>query len=424
MKFVSKCFALILSWLCASGSSLAADTVKVAFIGPLSGPFALIGETQLADLTFAMDTRVNAKGGVAGKKVEIVKFDDQMNPKEATAQIDRAIKENIQYVFGGSNSATAGLINAAIKKHNKRNTNKQVLFIDYNAIDPALTNDDCHFMHFALDSHVGQKMKALVASLVANKKLKKVYIIGQDYAFGRAFSKLARDMLKKADPSIEIVGDEFHPLGQVTDFSPYVAKIVKSGADAVMTGNFGPDMVRLAKAMVGAGFKNPVYTFYAATFGTTKALGKDAVGIVHVAHSGRPNPVPDAFLAYRAEFRKKYPNLDGAVARFIDGVDIWSAAYSKAAQENTKGEVDPVRVAKFMSGAEINRIDGDKVQLRAKDHLLIQPVYVSVHSDANKPNHFDFDSSGFGLELVHTLTLADAALETTCKMEIPEAAKL
>ena len=55
-------------------------------------------------------------------------------------------------------------------------------------------------------------------------------------------------MLAAKRPDIEIVGDELHPLFKVSDFSPYIAKIKASGADTVITGNWGPDFALLLKA--------------------------------------------------------------------------------------------------------------------------------------------------------------------------------
>jgi branched-chain amino acid transport system substrate-binding protein len=66
------------------------------------------------------------------------------------------------------------------------------------------------------------KMEALTTWMATNPKIKKVYLINQDSSFGQAVRKAAREMLNRKRPDIEIVGDDLHPLGKVTDFSPYV----------------------------------------------------------------------------------------------------------------------------------------------------------------------------------------------------------
>ena len=82
----------------------------------------------------------------------------------------------------------------------------------------------------------------------------------------------AREMLKEQRPDIEIVGDELHPLVKITDFSPYIAKIKASGADTVITGNWGPDFSLLLKAAADAGLQVNWYTYYAGAVGGPTAV--------------------------------------------------------------------------------------------------------------------------------------------------------
>ena len=78
-------------------------------------------------------------------------------------------------------------------------------------------------------------------------------------------TRAAKEYLKRKRPDIEIVGDDLHPIAQVKDFSPYVAKIKASGADTVITGNWGSDLSLLIKAAKDAGLTANFYTYYAAT---------------------------------------------------------------------------------------------------------------------------------------------------------------
>src|SRR5207253_2484988 len=145
----------------------------------------------------------------------------------------------IPFVFQGNSSGVAHAISDAVQKHNERNAGNRVLYLNYSAVDPALTNEKCHYWHFRFDAHADMKMAALTDVIAANKNIKKMYIIGQDYSFGKAVADGAVAMLGKKRPDIQIVGNELHPIGKVKDFSPYVQKIVASGADAVITGNWG-----------------------------------------------------------------------------------------------------------------------------------------------------------------------------------------
>ena len=92
------------------------------------------------------------------------------------------------------------------------------------------------------------KMEALTTYIKDRPDVKKVYLINQNYSLGQQVSRAAKEMLARKRPDVKIVGDDLHPIGQVKDFSPYIAKIKQSGADTVITGNWGPDLALLIKA--------------------------------------------------------------------------------------------------------------------------------------------------------------------------------
>ncbi|MEM7268955.1 MAG: ABC transporter substrate-binding protein, partial [Pseudomonadota bacterium] len=229
--------------------SAAHATVKIAFIDPLSGPFATTGTNGLAEYEYAADVLVNEQGGVLdGKKFEIVAFDNKISPKESLIQLQVAIDQGIRYIAQGNSSGVANALTDAINKHNRRNPEDLVMFLNYSAVDPALTNDKCNFWHFRFDANADIKMDALTDVMKRDEAMKKVYLIGQDYSFGKAVAAAAVRNLGAKRPDVEIVGNELHPIGKVKDFTPYARKIVNSDADAVITGNWGSDMVGLGKA--------------------------------------------------------------------------------------------------------------------------------------------------------------------------------
>ena len=95
-----------------------------------------------------------------------------------------------------------------------------------------------------------------------DNSVKKVYLFNQNYVYGQTFKKANR-MLTKNAPNIEIVGDELiQPFGKVQDFNPYVTKIKLSGADTVLTGNWGPDAYRFVNALADAGVKVKLFGIY------------------------------------------------------------------------------------------------------------------------------------------------------------------
>ena len=314
MKSITKLGAVSALSLILGASSAFAETVKIAFIDPLSGPFASTGTNGLHQFEFAADYMINQKGGVLGGDMfEVIGFDNKISPKESLIQLQVAIDQGVRYIVQGNSSGVANALTEAVEKHNKRNPDTRVLFLNYAAVDPALTNEKCNFWHFRFDANADIKMDALTDIMAADEGLKKVYIIGQDYSFGKAVAAAAVDMLGKKRPDVEIVGNELHPIGKVKDFTPYSRKIVASGADAVITGNWGADMLGLGKSIIENGFEGPIYTYYAAGSGITAAFGESGKGRIRLISQGDINPIgsDEARQLYKA-YKVKYPdgNID------------------------------------------------------------------------------------------------------------------
>jgi branched-chain amino acid transport system substrate-binding protein len=400
----------VVAWLASAATP--AETIKIAYIDPLSGSFAATGENGLNQFRYAADS-INKAGGVLGRQLEMVPLDDKVSPQEALIQVKKVIGDGIPFIFQGNGSLVAHAITDAVLKHNERNAGNRVLFLNYSAVDPALTNEKCQYWHFRFDAEADMKMAALTDVIAANTKIKKMYIIGQDYSFGKAVAEAAVSMLGKKRPDIQIVGNELHPLGKVKDFSPYIQKIVASGADAVITGNWGADVIGLVKAANDGGLRVPFYTYYAAGDGATAAIGAagvDRVRLVHESHPGNPN-APKALSDYLTGYKKLHPQNDVNQPRIHTGIAMLAQAIKKA------GTTDADRVAAALEGMEFTTLSGDQVVMRRADHQLQMPIYISVHS--NKNIKHDLDNSGFGLVLESKVDREKASQPTTCKMQRP-----
>jgi ABC-type branched-subunit amino acid transport system substrate-binding protein len=190
--------------------AFAQDTVKIAYVDPLSGGGASIGEVGVKTFSFLAD-EINAKGGVLGKKLEIVAYDNKLNPQESLVQIQKAIDSGIRIVTQGNGSAVAAAISDFAAKFNERNPDKEFLFLNYAAVDPVLTNEKCNFWHFRWDANSDIKMEALSNYMKTRPGIKKLYLINQDYSFGQAVRAEAKKMIAQKRPDIQIVGDELHP---------------------------------------------------------------------------------------------------------------------------------------------------------------------------------------------------------------------
>lgn len=400
----------------SAGAAFAAahGSVKIAFIDPLSGPFATTGTNGLAEWNYAADVLVNQKGGVlGGKQFEIVPFDNKISPKESLIQLQVAIDQGIKYIAQGNSSGVANALTDAISKHNRRNPDNRVLFINYSAVDPALTNDKCNYWHFRFDANADIKMDALTDVMKRDEALKKVYLVGQDYSFGKAVAAAAVRNISAKRPDVEIVGNELHPIGKVKDFTPYARKIMASGADAVITGNWGSDMVGLGKAIIDAGFQGQIYTYYAASNGITKTFGADGKGVINLVAEGAINPpASDRTDAYVKGFEAKYPDHDITQARIANAVEMLAKAIDAAGTAD-----DVAAVAAKLEGMEHESIWGGTVYMRPEDHQAIQDVHIQQHTDEGITN--PLDNSDYGLLKVSTVEMAALDSPTSCKMKRP-----
>ncbi len=169
----------------------AAETTKIAYIDPLSGGGASIGEIGLKHFQFLAD-KINAEGGLNGKKVEILGFDNKTNPQDALIQAQKAIDQGARILTQGNGSSVAAAISDFVAKYNERNPGKEVIYLNYAAVDPSLTNEKCNYWHFRWDANSDIKMEALTA-FMKDRNIKKIYLINQDYSFGHSVRTQARD---------------------------------------------------------------------------------------------------------------------------------------------------------------------------------------------------------------------------------------
>jgi len=404
-----------LALLASAAPAMAQNVLKIAYLEGLSGPFGNVGEVGLRHLQFAAE-RINEKGGVLGQKIVVVPFDTKTSPQEAQLVFKQLVDQGIRYMMQGNGSAVALALSEALAKHNARNPEQTVLYMNYGAVDPALTNDKCNYFHFRFDADVDMKMQALTNYMAAQKDLKKVYLINQDYSFGQSVAKAARAMLNKKRPDVEIVGDDLHPLGKVKDFAPYVAKIKSSGADAVVSGNWGNDVALLIKAAKDAGLKIDFYTYYAGGLGTPPVIGEAGVGHLKQVTAFHSNIGGSGTVANVEAYRKRFADSkdDFYVTSIVNAVEMLTRAMEKVKS------TDPIKVAPAMENMKIDTITGE-VTMRADNHQAVQAIFVSTFSRANgKDVKFDVERTGFGFKTDARIEAKDTALPTTCKFQRPK----
>jgi branched-chain amino acid transport system substrate-binding protein len=412
MKLQFRPLMLALTVAAALASPIAsAEVVKVALIETLSGAFAPIGNNQLR--SYQMFSELAKKQKWAGdNSLEFVGFDNKGSPQESLTQLKAAIDQGYRYIAQGNSSGVALALIDAVNKHNERNPGKEIVFLNHSAIDPDLTNSRCSFWHFRFDANGDMKMEALTTYMAKDQNIKKVYIIGQNYSHGHQVARAAKEYLKRKRPDIQIVGEDLHPIAQVKDFSPYVAKIKASGADTVITGNWGADLALLIKAAKDAGLDANFYTYYGGTTGVPTAMGASGAERVKQVSYWHPNNETFSGKEFVEEYKKRY-NDDFYVMATYSVVAMMSKAIKEAKS------TDPVKVAFAMEGMKVKSLNGE-VEMRKTDHQLQQPLYIATWTKVNnKDVKFDQENTGYGWKTDRKIDTYIASQPTSCDMKRP-----
>ena len=427
--FLTLCGAVFCVSLTAPTAVLAQVTpapIKLALIEGLSGPNASGGEAVFRNLVWAIE-RVNARGGVPWGKSSVPlvleRFDSQGQTQEALSAMRLAIDGGARIILQGNSSAVAAALIDAVNKHNARDPARRVVFLNYAAVDPALTNEKCSFWHFRFDAHADMRMAALMELLREDSALKSVYLLGQDYSFGQSVMREARRQLAVQRPDVRIAGDELHALLRIKDFAPYMAKIKASGAQAVVTGNFGPDLTLLVKAARESGFDGTFYTFYGNALGAPAAMGEAGVGKVIAVADWLPNvqsaPAETFYRAFRARFPK--PDDDYVHMRMQLMVEALAQAVGEVGKRGTFDSSAPeaADIARALEGVSVS-LAGQSGSMRASDHQFQQPLVVGVMERQGAVGvKFDVEGSGYGFKVIKTLSAAQARMPESCVMQRP-----
>jgi branched-chain amino acid transport system substrate-binding protein len=215
------------------------------------------------------------------------------------------------------------------------------------------------------------KMAALTEYIAVREDIESVYLINQDYSYGQAVAGAARSMLKRKRPDLSIVGDDLHPIGRVKDFSPYIAKIKSSGAQAIVTGNWGSDLTLLIKSARQMGVDVDFFTFNVGMTGGVSTIGEAGIERVHQITNWHAN-INELTRNNATLYRNRHPDVFedayyGSVRRAVRMLE-------KAMIES--GSADPVSVGSALRNMSLTD-DTGLVSMRGDNHQLLQPLFVS-----------------------------------------------
>ncbi len=394
-----------------AGASFAqkGETVKLVRIDPLTGLLGPVGVSQSKGYQFFAE-KFSGAGNPAGVKFEFSTIDNKLSPAESLNALKAAIDGGARYIIQGNGSSVALALADAVQKHNDRNPGKEVVYLNDSAVDPDLTNSKCSYWHFRFDADTSMKMEAMSSFMQKQPDIKKIYLINQNYSHGHQVVKFAKETLARKRPDIQFVGEDLHPLAQTRDFAPYIAKIKASGADTVITGNWGSDLSLLVKAANEGGYNGKFFTYYAGVTGTPTALGQNGAGRVYQIAYNHYN-MGGQMEKWMKEFNTKY-NDDFYTGSTIRIYEMLGAAMAKAKS------TDPVKVAAALEGLSVKTFNGE-VQMRKSDHQLQQPLYMSVWDKAGGKFPYSPEKTGMTLVPVGEYPNYVSSTPTSCQMKRP-----
>jgi branched-chain amino acid transport system substrate-binding protein len=410
VKFAFKLVAAATVLVCAhSAFAQKGEVVKMVRIDPLTGLLGPVGVSQMKGYQFFAE-KFSGAGNPAGVKFDITFIDNKLSPAESLNALKAAIDQGARYIIQGNGSSVALALTDAVTKHNERNPGKEIIYLNDSAVDPDLTNSKCSYWHFRFDADTSMKMEAMSSFMETQKDIKKVYILGQNYSHGVQVAKYAKETLARKRPDIQIVGEDLHPLAQTRDFAPYIAKIKASGADTVITGNWGSDLSLLIKAANENGYTGKFFTYYAGVTGTPTALGTNGAGRVYQIAYNHYN-MGGQMEKWMTEFNTKYKDdfYTGSTIRIFQTL---GAAMAKAKS------TDPVKVAAAMEGIKVDSFNGE-VEMRKADHQLQQPLYMTVWQKADKKYPYSPENTGMTLAPLKEYPNYVSSTPTSCQMKRP-----
>ena len=402
---------LMVIFLCCLVPAQAAETVKIGFIDVLSGPFALTGQGSLKQLREVV-LQLNKKSAPNDPKFEVIEFDNKGSTQESINMLKAASDRGIHFITQGGGSGVALTLVDALNKLAEREPARAMVYLNYSAMDPLLTNDRCSFWHFRFYPSSEMQMEALTTYMLGRKDIKKVYLLNQDYTHGQTVSKSAREYLGRKRPDIQMVANEFIPMAQIRDFAPYIAKIAASGADTVITSNWGSDLTLLLKAAKDFGLNVNFFTMNANNPGTPAQMGSWGVNKVAVIWNWLGNANTPELEKISVAYKKKY-NEDFIFAAHWNTMNMLFQAIKNAKSTDAK------TVAFALEGLTYKSPVGE-VKMRKTDHQLEAPLYLGIWAkQGSKGVKYDAENTGYGFRTEAVWDAYISSQPTSCQMKRP-----
>jgi branched-chain amino acid transport system substrate-binding protein len=335
--------------------------IKLGMVEPMSGPNRYFGESRTDAVRLVVE-RVNAAGGLLGREAAFVAVDSEMKADVAARRArELLLGEKVDFITGFSSP-----VNMAVAR--EANAQKK-LFVSSTTLPTDMNGSGFTPTTFTCSPNAEVYANGLVV-LVKNSPAKKVYVLAQDVGSGVVMGKhFARQFAVQKRPDQELVGEEYHPTFRITDFGPYITKIIASGADWVVTPNFGPDLLLPLQQGSQLGWNVRVATTYLNDPVVLKELGAAAIG--HWASAINLITIPTAKNKEWVKiWRDRYPKGQNLSAIPDSSTGMAVNAYSWMFDVVKRaGSIELDKLIKTWEGDKYTALWGD-VEMRACDHLI------------------------------------------------------
>jgi len=390
-----------------------AEALKIAFIETMSGPTAQTSIPYLEGIRYGVK-KINDAGGFNGEPVVLMEYDNAGDAATTTDRLRAAISAGARIIVQSTSSAIAAQISDYIKRYNIRNKGKELIFFNPGSESHTLVAEKCNFWYFKFSSNPFIRDKALVPTMKERGALgSAVYSINQNYSYGQEYQKAQADDVARAGS--KIVGAVLHDVSKIQDFSPYVAQIKESGADTVLSGDWGNDVILLMRAIGASGLKVTVGNCCLDTTGTLSTVGHAAIG-AYLVKLYNLEAGGDKGKAFNEDFKSvigHYPYNEEPTPVFA----MMLLANALASAQQPDHSVNVQAIAEALEGASYDSPIG-RWSMRKEDHQALFPLTVSmVSTDAA----YKWDGTDMGFKLVKVVPPEQTAIPVAeeCKMERP-----
>ncbi|MBB1202078.1 branched-chain amino acid ABC transporter substrate-binding protein [Enterobacteriaceae bacterium 89] len=336
MKMKGK--ALLAGCIALAFSTMVQADIKVAVVGAMSGPVAQYGDQEFTGAEQAV-ADINAKGGIKGEKLSIVKYDDACDPKQAVAVANKVVNDGIKYVIGH-------LCSSSTQPASDIYEDEGILMITPAATAPELTARGYKLIlrTTGLDSDQGPTAAKYILNTV---KPKRIAIVHDKQQYGEGLARAVQDSLKKGNANV--VFFDGITAGE-KDFSTLVARLKKEDIDFVYYGGYHPEMGQILRQARAAGLK-------------TQFMGPE--GVANVSLSNIAGDSAEGLLVTKPKNYDQVPAnkpiVDAIKAKKEDpsGAFVWTTyAALQSLSAGLNQSDDPAKIAEWLKANKVDTVMG------------------------------------------------------------------